>query len=204
MVEQYKPNVVWHWATGGFEEERPCAISHDLHPELCVLLSTSGSTGTPKFVKLSATNIDSNARSICEYLREWALSERAATTLQFNYSYGMSVVNSHLACGASLALTGSVCRGSLVLELFRRVRGDQFAGVPYSFEMLDRAAFPWAATPGLRYATQAGGRLAPELVRRIARSGNKYGWRFYVMYGQTRLRPGSPICRPSALLNFRN
>jgi peptidoglycan/LPS O-acetylase OafA/YrhL len=39
--------------------------------------------------------------------------------------------------------------------------------------------------PGLRYVTQAGGRLAPEQVRRYAALGREQGWDFYVMYGQT-------------------
>ena len=39
--------------------------------------------------------------------------------------------------------------------------------------------------PSLRYVTQAGGRLAPEQVRRWAGIGAERGWRLVVMYGQT-------------------
>ena len=74
------------------------------HPDLRVLLSTSGGTGDPKLVRLSARNIASNAASIAEYLG-LTPDDRAAVTLPFHYSYGLSVLNSYLAAGASLLLT---------------------------------------------------------------------------------------------------
>lgn len=39
--------------------------------------------------------------------------------------------------------------------------------------------------PSLRYVTQAGGRLAPDKVRRFAEHGRRRGWELFVMYGQT-------------------
>jgi hypothetical protein len=39
--------------------------------------------------------------------------------------------------------------------------------------------------PHLRYVTQAGGRLAPERVRRYAELGRARGWQLFVMYGAT-------------------
>jgi acyl-CoA synthetase (AMP-forming)/AMP-acid ligase II len=201
LAERYKPNVVWRWRSGSLEEDRPCEAPHELHPDLRVLLSTSGSTGTPKFVKLSGKNIHANALSICEYLR-LDTRERALTSLQFNYSYGMSVVNSHLACGASLALTDLSVIEREFWDLFGQVGATSFAGVPYTFEMLDRAAFPWAKTRGLRYATQAGGRLAPALVSQLARVGEENGWRFYVMYGQTEASPRIAYLPPDRAAEF--
>ncbi len=43
-----------------------------------------------------------------------------------------------------------------------------FAGVPYTFDLLDRVGFADLDLPSLRYLTQAGGRLAPERIRRYA------------------------------------
>src|SRR5690606_19637386 len=59
-----------------------------------------------------------------------------------------------------------------------------FAGVPYTFDLLDRVGFDRMELPSLRYVTQAGGRLAPERVRRYAELGRSRGWDFVVMYGQ--------------------
>lgn len=75
-----------------------------LHDDLALLLSTSGSTGSSKYVRLSHQNVWSNASAIAEYL---ALSadELPITTLPLNYSYGLSILHSHLWVGAGLAVT---------------------------------------------------------------------------------------------------
>ena len=66
------------WADGGFAPTgRPAPA---LHPELRLLLSTSGSTGSPKLVRLSRTNLESNAEAIASYLGLTA-DDRAITTL---------------------------------------------------------------------------------------------------------------------------
>lgn len=188
LIAIYRPHaIVRHDAPG------PSAIEHRheeeiaLHPDLAVLLSTSGSTGSPKFVKLSGRNIHANAMSIAEYLGLDA-TERAITTLKFNYSYGMSIIHSHLACGASLVLTESSVTTPGFWPMFEAQGATSFAGVPYIFEMLDRTS-DWAAQPNLRYVTQAGGRLAPDVVRRMAELGQGHDWRFFVMYGQTEASP---------------
>ena len=74
------------------------------HPNLALLLSTSGSTGSPKMVRLSRKNLQSNARSIGEYL-EITREDRAVTSLPMQYTYGLSVINSHVERGAALLLT---------------------------------------------------------------------------------------------------
>ena len=43
-----------------------------------------------------------------------------------------------------------------------------FAGVPYTFDLLDPSGFADRELPSLRYVTQAGGRLAPDRVARYA------------------------------------
>ena len=77
-----------------------------LHPNLALLLTTSGSTGSPKLVKLTKRNLISNAKSISKYL-DINSDDRAITSLPYNYSYGLSVINSHLSSGGSLVLTNS-------------------------------------------------------------------------------------------------
>jgi acyl-CoA synthetase (AMP-forming)/AMP-acid ligase II len=155
-----------------------------LHHDLAMLLSTSGSTGSPKLVRLSYANLLSNAHAIASYL-DITENDRAATTLPMSYCYGLSVVNSHLLRGAALILTDHSVVDDGFWELFTRHRGTSFAGVPYTFELLERKGFEGMALPHLRYITQAGGRLEPERVRRYARLGQRRGWKFFVMYGAT-------------------
>lgn len=168
------------WQDGGFVATgRPAP---DLHPELRLLLSTSGSTGSPKLVRLSRTNLESNADAIASYL---GLTEddRAITTLPLDYCYGLSVLHSHLRVGASVVLTDRSVAERALWDLAAETGVTTFAGVPYTFDLLELAG--WPDLPSLRVVTQAGGRLAPERVRALAERGEREGWAFFVMYGQT-------------------
>lgn len=154
----------------------------ELHPDLRLLLSTSGSTGSPKLVRLSAANLDANAAAIAAYLG-LTHDDVALTTLPLDYCYGLSVLHSHLAVGASVVLDDrSVTDPGLWAGA--RVHGvTSFAGVPYTFDLLGSVG--WPDLPTLRQVTQAGGRMAPERVRALAEQGAGEGWDLVVMYGQT-------------------
>ncbi|BCI52648.1 AMP-dependent synthetase [Mycolicibacterium litorale] len=181
LVDTYDPDVV---VDGDGLHIRRAGSAHALHDDLALLLSTSGSTGSPKLVRLSRRNLTSNAAAIAEYL-DIRDTDRAATTLPMSYCYGLSVVHSHLLRGAALILTEHSVVDDEFWALFRRHRGTTFAGVPYTFDLLDRVGFEAMDLPHLRYLTQAGGRLAPERVRRYARLGAARGWQLFVMYGAT-------------------
>ena len=168
------------------------------HPDLALLLSTSGSTGDPKLVRLSGPNIDSNARAIAEYLG-LTPDDRAMTTLPLFYSYGISVLNSYLAAGAALVLTGHSVVDPAFWGEFRAARATSLALVPHQFELLDRSGFAGMDLPSLRYVTQAGGRLAPDLVRRFTAEGRRAGWQLFIMYGQTEAAPRIAYVPPEAL-----
>jgi acyl-CoA synthetase (AMP-forming)/AMP-acid ligase II len=170
-----------------------------LHPELRLLMSTSGTTGSPKLVKLSRRNLDSNAAAIAGYL---ALSpgERAITTLPFQFASGLSVLNSHLYAGASLALSDASVVAPGFWPKFERLGATSFAGVPHMFEVLTRSDPGWAATKGLRHVAQTGGKLAPELVHECAKLGARHGWRLFVMYGQTEAAPRIAYLPPERVL----
>lgn len=181
LVTAYDPDVI---VDGGGPRVRRVGSAHHVHRDLALLLSTSGSTGSPKLVRLSRRNLTSNADAIAEYLdiRE---TDRAATTLPMSYCYGLSVIHSHLLRGAALILTEHSVVDDAFWALFRRHRGTTLAGVPYTFDLLDRIGFDTMDLPHLRYLTQAGGRMAPERVRRYAELGAARGWRLFVMYGAT-------------------
>lgn len=158
------------------------------HPALAVLLSTSGSTGSFKLVRLGLHNLDANARSIATYL---ALDERerAITTLPIHYSYGLSILDSHLCVGATVLLTEHSITSRPFWDFFGEHSATSLAGVPYTYEVLHRLRFERMSLPTLRTLTQAGGRLAPDLVRHFAHVAAANGRRFFVMYGQTEAAP---------------
>ncbi|MFJ8819616.1 AMP-binding protein [Amycolatopsis thermoflava] len=206
LVSRYDPDVVIdHTAGAATWDERRAGTAHTLHPELALLLSTSGSTGSPKLVRLSATNLEANASAIAEYL-DIRNDDRAVLSLPMQYCYGLSVINSNLLRGAAILLTGDSVVEPRFWDFFQQHGGTSLHGVPHTFELLDRIGFERLDLPTLRYVTQAGGRLAPEAVRRYAALGARDGWRFFVMYGQTEatarmayLPPELATSRPSAI-----
>ena len=181
MLATYRPDVI---VDADGVHTRHSSSGHRLHDDLALLLSTSGSTGSPKLVRLSRSNLIANASAIAEYL-DIRQTDRAATTLPMSYCYGLSVIHSHLLRGAGIILTDRSVVDDEFWALFRREGGTTFAGVPYTFELLDRIGFNAMDLPALRYITQAGGRLPPEHVRRFAALGARKGWRLFVMYGAT-------------------
>ena len=155
-----------------------------LDPALAVLLSTSGTTGSPKLVRLSAANIDANAASIADYLAITP-DDRAITSLPCHYSYGLSVLNSHLLAGAGIILTDASVSTPEFRATFETHRATSMAGVPYVYELLESSGFRERPHPHLRTLTQAGGRLAPALVAAYTTWAAANDVRFFVMYGQT-------------------
>jgi acyl-CoA synthetase (AMP-forming)/AMP-acid ligase II len=186
LVERYDPDVVVGPNADNMWQvtERRAGTRHDLHPDLALLVSTSGSTGSPKLVRLSYENLDSNAKSIAEYLGI-GCTDRAMTSLPLSYCYGLSVLHSHLTQGAAAIVTGLSVVDPGFWNLARTAQATAFAGVPYTFELLDRVGFAELDLPSLRYITQAGGKLGADRVRRFAELGRRRGWDLVVMYGQT-------------------
>jgi acyl-CoA synthetase (AMP-forming)/AMP-acid ligase II len=183
LTEAFDPDVIVDGSGRHVDQRRP-GTAHELHGDLALLLSTSGTTGAAKVVRLSHRNLDANAAAIAGYLGITP-ADRAATTLPMHYCYGLSVVNSHLLSGGTLLLTDMSVVDRCFWDLCRREGATSFAGVPYTFDLLEHAGFADLALPSLRYITQAGGRLAPERVRAYAELGRRQGWDLVVMYGQT-------------------
>lgn len=154
-----------------------------IHDDLALLLSTSGSTGSPVFVRQSHRNLASNAGSIAGYLGI-APEERPITTLPFSYTYGLSIIHSHVLHGCTLLLTerGFFDRG--FWDFFKAESASSFGGVPYHYEILRKLRFWRMELPSLRTLTQAGGRMDPGLALEMARECAPRGIRYFAMYGQ--------------------
>ncbi len=156
----------------------------ELYDELALLLTTSGSTGSPKFVRQSYGNIRANTESIVQYL-ELGATERSITTMPMSYTYGLSIINSHLWVGASIILSSKTMMQKEFWKQFKYNGATSFGGVPYIYEMLDKLRFYRMDLPKLRTITQAGGKLSLELHKKFAGYAEQTNRRFVVMYGQT-------------------
>lgn len=155
-----------------------------LHEDLALLLSTSGSTGSPKFVKISKNNLQSNTNAIASYLHITE-SDRPITTLPMSYTYGLSIINSHLYRGAVILLTEYSVMEQKFWDFFRSQKATTFGGVPYTYKMLKFIGFSEMELPSLRIMTQAGGKLPVSLQRIFTDYAKKHEQSFVVMYGQT-------------------
>lgn len=201
LLEVYQPD--WLFAPNdvtqsfhGFQKQTEFLNSHcyikqqhqaahvKIYPDLAVLLSTSGSTGSPKVVRLSYQNLAANAQSIAEYLG-LDHRQRPITTLPMHYSYGLSVINSHLLVGATLLLTEHSVSQREFWDFAKKQQATSLAGVPYIYQVLHRMKFETMDLPSLQILTQAGGCLVPNLVKHFAELASARAWKFFVMYGQT-------------------
>lgn len=180
LLKAYDANAVVEQGEIHVRHNRRLSLSKDL----ALLLSTSGSTGSPKQVALSAGNLDANARAICDYLPIQS-SDTTITTLPFYYSYGLSVINSHLRAGACLVMNEEPVVSRAFWERFREYGVNSLAGVPFTYDMLLRLRLTTMDLPSLRYLTQAGGKLAEPHIRTLAGWAIETGRQFFVMYGQT-------------------
>jgi long-chain acyl-CoA synthetase len=155
-----------------------------LYDGLAVLLPTSGSTGSSRFVRISRENLVSNAASISAYLSIDG-NERPVTTLPMNYSFGLSVINSHVMMGTTVLLTSRSLMEKEFWTFLKENHATSLSGVPYTYKILDKLRFREMDLPSLKTLTQAGGRLNEELNRKFAEFCLASGKKFFIMYGQT-------------------
>ncbi len=192
LIDLYRPEFISasaapsgsaaEFAPGLWRTDAP--LRGGLHADLSLLLSTSGSTGSPKFVRLTRRNVEANASSIAQALAIRA-EDRAIASLPIHYSYGLSVLNTHLLTGASVVLTDDGLTAPTFWQAIRDHACTSFAGVPYSYSILNRLGLDSLHVPSLHTLTQAGGKLNNDLIAKFSAQMTARGGRFFVMYGQT-------------------
>ncbi len=199
LIEAYRPSYIWapenhevlvDYKKARFEledfqlvetrEKNPPELAHELN----LLLPTSGSTGSAKFVRLTKKNLESNARSIAKYLGINA-NERPITALPMHYSFGLSIINSHLIKGATLLLTPNSIMEKEFWSFLESEKATSFSGVPYTYQMLKRLGVMKKEYPNLKTFTQAGGKLNNLLISEFDDYCKQNHKKFVVMYGQT-------------------
>lgn len=151
--------------------------------DTALILYTSGTTGAPKGVMLSHANLAANAESVAAYL-ELGPEDRVLSVLAFYYAYGASVLHTHLISGACVVLAPNLLFPHLLLQALSQERATGFSGVPSTYALLlQHTALGEYDFPSLRYLTQAGGAMSPQLTQRLRAALPKP--RLFVMYGQT-------------------
>ncbi|MFB8174156.1 AMP-binding protein [Kitasatospora purpeofusca] len=160
------------------------AAGSAIHPELAALITTSGSLGRPKAVRLSYANLAANAGAVAAALG-LGPQDVGITSLPFDYSFGLSVVNSHLVAGAPLVLSRLSPTSRRFWQLAARTGVTDLGAVPLTYRLLHSTGWRPDALPALRLACQAGGPLEPALVEHFGRLMAGHGGGFCPMYGAT-------------------
>ena len=156
--------------------------------DLALMMSTSGSMGSAKYVKLSYSNIEDNTINISKSLKI-NKNDKVITTLPPNYSYGLSIINTHIYKKSSIVLNNFSFIDKNFWNSFYKNKVSTFGGVPYTFEILFRLGFNNLNLQNIRYITQAGGKISDFLHNEILKLADKNNFEFIVMYGQTEASP---------------
>lgn len=202
LIQRYKPKYLWSSeAKSEIIQNASCVMRFrgyclielegseiKIHPSVSLLLATSGSTGSPKFVKLSLKNMLSNAASIAKYL-ELDQDSIPITTMPPNYSYGLSIIHSHVLVGATIAVTNKTLFDKGFWHFMKESKATNFNGVPFHYDILKKLKFSKMDLPNLSTLTQAGGRMDPKMLIEYAELCRSSDRHFITMYGQTEASP---------------
>jgi acyl-coenzyme A synthetase/AMP-(fatty) acid ligase len=137
---------------------------------------------------LARSAVVANARQIVRALSIDA-TDVGIGHLPLHYSYGLSVVTSHLFAGASISLTNAQVTEAAFWGRISEDSGTHFPGVPFHYSVLDRLGVKRMVPSSVRTFTQAGGHLDHGTRLRCHQAISERGGRFYVMYGQTEAGP---------------
>jgi long-chain acyl-CoA synthetase len=176
-------------------DEPPPVRGIDL--DRAAIVYTSGSTGRPRGAVLRHLNIVANTRSIVEYLG-LTPADRVMVVLPFHYVYGKSLLNTHVAAGGSVVIENRFMYPQQALDTLEQAEATGFSGVPSTFAiLLNKSNLASRRLPNLRYVTQAGGAMAPELTRRLIEA--LPGKKIFIMYGATEASARLSYLEPSEL-----
>ncbi|MGZ4055043.1 MAG: AMP-binding protein [Bacteroidia bacterium] len=183
-----------------FHKRNNCFLNKNIHPDVKILLSTSGTTGSPKFVKLSDENFYQNALSIIDYL---PINKNDVTplNLSINYSYGLSILTTNSIAGGQIICSLDDILNKTFWENFEKYGFTSLAGVPYTYEVLNRIGFTQKKHPTLKYLTQAGGKLSNKLISLFADFSTNNSIPLYIMYGQTEATARMSYLQPDMISN---
>tara|TARA_B100000965_G_scaffold406763_1_gene448226 strand:- start:8268 stop:9629 length:1362 start_codon:yes stop_codon:yes gene_type:complete len=184
--DQYKKNIITFKKYVLFKNCKKNSLK--LNKLNNLLLTTSGSTQSPKFVRFSSKNIHTNVKSISNILKINS-NHTTITTMPMAYSYGLSIINTHLYKGAKIVLNNSNIFDKDFWKKIYLNNVNSFGGVPLFYEYLNRLNLNNFNLKNVKYLTQAGGLLNIDIKKKLLKIFKKKKIKFYIMYGQTEAGP---------------
>tara|TARA_B100000768_G_scaffold167820_1_gene172207 strand:+ start:101 stop:1537 length:1437 start_codon:yes stop_codon:yes gene_type:complete len=155
-----------------------------VNKNLLILLTTSGTTGTKKLVRQSYENYKSNTKSIIKGLRI-KKNYSTITTLPISYTFGLSIINTHLFVGSTIILNEDSVLQKSFWDKYKKYLPKTIYGVPFTYELISKIGLAKLFHGGLKFIAQAGGRLNEKTFIEISKFSKKNKINFFSMYGQT-------------------
>ena len=104
-------------------------------------------------MRLSYENYLTNSKDIISSLH--LKNKSVITTLPFNYTYGISVINTHLISGGKIILNNHSIFRKKFWDKYKKFQPNCFYGVPYIFELIDKLNFKNFYNKNLKFFANA-------------------------------------------------
>lgn len=153
-----------------------------------LLLPTSGTTQNSKLVRLSKLNLEDNSKKIINSLKI-KRNHITITTMPMGYSYGLSIINTHLLAGSKIIINNKTIFEKKFWEIIYKKKVNSFGGVPQFYDLLKKIKFEKQNISSIKYLTQAGGKLEQNTLEYLKKISIIKKIKFYKMYGQTEASP---------------
>ena len=109
--------------------------------------------------------------------------------MPMHYSYGLSIINSHIFAGGKIILTEENLLSKKFYEIIKKENLTNFNGVPFIYEILLKIGLEKIIFKNLKFLTQAGGSLTKDKILKIYNVLKNKNISFFTMYGQTEASP---------------
>ncbi|MBP7175208.1 MAG: acyl--CoA ligase [Thermoclostridium sp.] len=148
-----------------------------------MIIFTSGTSAMPKGVMLSHGNLLANTYSILDYLH-LTHDDSVLVTIAFSYSYGNSLLLTHIASGGALYLENYAAFPVKVIKSLKSIQPTGFSTVgSYLNLLLKVAPLESLGFSALKYITFAGEATNYNMLLQLQRLYPEL--KIFVMYGQT-------------------
>jgi long-chain acyl-CoA synthetase len=173
LIDKYRPNMIFGHKNNIIKfknyrkvykinnyvlVEAKTLTNYKIHRDIVLLLSTSGSTASPKYVKISWKALKNNTAQIQKVLKI-NKDHKTITTLPFHYTYGLSIINTHLDKGCSIVINNNKIFENTFWNKIQKFSVNSFGGVAYMYQLMKRINIKKKFFKTIKYLTHAGGHL---------------------------------------------